>query len=70
MFRGGGERGFGGGGAGASLFPDRTGIQNFPQEPNVVTAVIQGTIYIYNKPNPALLQAPPDAAASPPVAGT
>ena len=30
MFRGAGERGLGGGAAGANLFPDRTGMQNFP----------------------------------------
>lgn len=64
-FRGVGERGPGGGGAGANLFPDHTGLQNFPQQPNVVNVVIQGTIYIFNKPNPTLLQPP----AEQPVAG-
>jgi hypothetical protein len=68
MFRGGGERGFSGGAAGANLFPDRTGIQLFPQQPNVVTVAVQGIIYIYNKPNPALLQSPAGEAESPPVA--
>jgi hypothetical protein len=51
----GGEGGFGGGGA--SLFPERTGIQTFSAYPNLVNVVIQGTIYIFNPPNPAVLQA-------------
>ena len=53
-----GSPGMGGGGAGASLFPDHNGIQSFPAQPNVVNVVIQGTIYIFNKPDPNILQAP------------
>jgi hypothetical protein len=75
-FRGGFEGGRPGGGmGGGSLFPDRNGLQNFPAQPNVVTVAIQGTIFIYNKPNPALLKssieqpaAGGDAAATPPAA--
>ncbi len=52
----GGEGGFGGGAAG-SLFPERTGIQTFPAQPNLVNVVVQGTIYIFNPPNPSVLQA-------------
>jgi len=60
-FRGGFEGGrpgggMGGGMAGASLFPDRTGVQSFPAQPNLVTVAIQGTIFIYNKPNLELLK--------------
>jgi hypothetical protein len=53
--RGGGEGAFGGGGA--SLFPERTGIQTFSAYPNLVNVVVQGTIYIFNPPDPAVLQA-------------
>ena len=63
---GGGERGPGGGGAaGANLFPDRTGIQNFPLQPHVKNIVIQGTIFIFNKPDLNSLQ----PAAEQPTAG-
>ena len=51
-----GGGGFGGGMGGAGLFPDRTGLQSFLHQPNVVNVVIQGVIYIFNKPNPAALQ--------------
>ncbi len=65
-FGGFGERGSSGGGgaSGANLFPDHSGIQNFPAQPNVVEVVIQGTIYIFNKPNLNLLQAPGGAAVA------
>jgi hypothetical protein len=53
-----GRGGPGGGMTGASLFPDRTGIQSFPAQPTVATVVVQGTIYIFNKPNVNLLQQP------------
>jgi hypothetical protein len=56
---GGGRGGFGGGGAGVSLFPDRAGIQYFPAQPHVANVVVQGTIYIFNKPNLKLLEEPP-----------
>jgi hypothetical protein len=73
---GGGPRGFGGGfggerggGAGApqsalGIFPDRTGLQTFPANPTVVNVVVQGTIFIYNKPNTALLQQGAGGAAA------
>lgn len=74
-FGGGEGRGGMGGVGGASLFPDRNGLQTFPAQPNVVTVAIQGTIFIYNKPNPALLKssieqpaAGGDATATPPAA--
>jgi hypothetical protein len=51
-----GEGGYGGGGA-ASLFPERTGIQTFSAQPNLVNVVVQGTIYIFNPPDPSVLQA-------------
>ena len=56
----------GGGAAGANLFPDHNGILNFPAQPNVVNVVIQGTIYIFNKPDPNILQSPGEQ----PVAAT
>ncbi|MCC7476437.1 MAG: hypothetical protein IT425_13675 [Pirellulales bacterium] len=64
----GGERGFGGpgmGGAGgqASPFPDRTGIQQFNLQPHVKNVVIQGTIYLYNKPNLNSLEQPAEPTA-------
>ena len=45
-----------GGMAGGSLFPELTGVQNFPSQPHVVNVAIQGTIYIFNKPNMTPLQ--------------
>jgi hypothetical protein len=37
-------------------------------QPEMVNVIIQGTIYIFNKPNPAILQAPGEqpAGAQPP----
>jgi hypothetical protein len=72
----GGERGFGGGGGGfrgggggtsdVGLFPDLTGVQNFPAQPHVGNVVIQGIIYIYTKPDKQQLeQATGDLAAAP-----
>jgi hypothetical protein len=61
---GGAQSGFGGRGSpgggmtGAGLFPDRAGIQSFPAQPTLATVVVQGTIYIFNKPNVNLLQSP------------
>ncbi len=40
----------GGGSPGASLFPDRTGIQTFLARPYEATVVVQGIIYIFKKP--------------------
>jgi len=51
---GGGELGFGAGAGG--VFPERTGIQYFDPQPHIATVVVQGVIYIFNKPNPELLQ--------------
>jgi hypothetical protein len=62
----GGPGSFGGssmGGAGANLFPERTATQFFPAQPSVGTVVVQGTIYIFNKPNMNLLQSPAVPAA-------
>lgn len=41
--------GFGEGGG--SPFPELTGPQSFPSQPHIVTVVIQGVIYIFNKPD-------------------
>jgi hypothetical protein len=51
----GGERGPGGGGD-TFTFPDEPPQQPFPTNPEIVNVVIQGTIYIFNKPSPAILQ--------------
>jgi hypothetical protein len=63
-YRVGGEGGPGGG----SVFPEDQPIQPFPTQPEIVNVIIQGTIFIFNKPNPAILQAPGDqpAGAQPP----
>jgi hypothetical protein len=70
-YGGGGSRygggGFGGGGSaygggGASPFPELTGIQAFPAQPNVVDVVIQGIIYIFNEPNPDVLKTSEETA--------
>jgi hypothetical protein len=53
MMRGGG---FDGGSGGGSLFPMLSGLQEFPKEPHIATVVIQGVIYIFNKPNLELLK--------------
>lgn len=60
-FRSFGEGGSGRGSAGANLFPDRTGLQTFQPQPNVVNVVIQGIIYIFNKPDLKVLEPPADA---------
>lgn len=60
---GGGEfgGGFGGGGYGggmgvSSLFPERTGVQQFPAQPHIAKVIIQGIIYIFNKPDKSALE--------------
>jgi hypothetical protein len=53
--------GFGGGGSAANLFPERTGIQAFPAQPNLANVVIQGVIYIFNPPNPEVLKTGDDS---------
>ena len=56
---GGGFRGGEGGpGGNANVFPDEPAVQPFPTQPEMVNVIIQGTIYIFNKPNPAILQPP------------
>jgi hypothetical protein len=52
----GGDGGYGGGSA-STLFPDRTGLQTFSAQPNVVNVEVQGVIYIFNPPNPSVLGA-------------
>jgi len=59
---GGREGGYGGGGAG-SPFPDQTGVQTFPAQPNTVNVIIQGIIYIFNEPNPDVLKTSEEADA-------
>jgi hypothetical protein len=57
------RRGFGEGsglGRGGSLFPELTELQEFPVQPNIVTVVIQGVIYIFNKPDPEILKTTTD----------
>jgi len=56
-----------GGPGGASVFADEPPVQPFPTQTDMVDVIIQGTIYIFNKPNPAVLQAPGEqpAAAEP-----
>jgi hypothetical protein len=55
-YGGGGGRGLEGGGGGGSQFPELTGVQSFPAQPNIVDVVIQGIIYIFNEPNPDVLK--------------
>lgn len=55
-----------GGGGNVNLFPDRSGIQTFSARPYDATVVVQGIIYIFNKPS--LEEA--SAAASQPVAAS
>ena len=53
--------GYGDAGGGGSLFPDVTGLQEFMPQPNIATVVIQGVIYIFNKPNEELLKPTEDS---------
>jgi hypothetical protein len=53
-----GRPGEGGIGGGASMFAEEPAVQPFPIQPEMVNVIIQGTIYIFNKPNLAVLQAP------------
>jgi hypothetical protein len=66
-FGGGFRGGYGGGPSGANLFPERTGLQTFRQQPQMVNVVIQGIIYIFNKPDPGALQSTAEGTA--PMAG-
>ena len=62
--RGGGGYDERGGGFQSPVMSDRSGeAMTFPQEPNVVPVVIQGTIYIFNEPDPAVLQVDEAAVA-------
>jgi hypothetical protein len=61
-YRAGGEGGPGGG----SVFPEDQPQQPFPTQPEIVNVIIQGTILIFNKPNPAILQPPAAATAATP----
>jgi hypothetical protein len=45
-------------GGSGSVFPDEPAVQPFPTQPEMVNVIIQGTIYIFNKPNPTILQVP------------
>ena len=68
---GGGYRpGEGGPGGGANVFPDEPPVQPFPMQPDMVNVIIQGTIYIFNKPNPAILQPQGEQPAEAPPAAT
>ncbi len=49
------------GGGGGSLFQEQPGIQGFPAQSNVVNVVIQGVIYIFNKPDPTKLKVADEA---------
>ncbi|MCI0332951.1 MAG: hypothetical protein L0228_06980 [Planctomycetes bacterium] len=48
-----------GGTGGSSLFPTSTELQAFNPQPQIATVVIQGVIYIFKKPDPAVLQTTP-----------
>ena len=65
---GGNYRGSEGPGGSASPFGDEAPLQPFPTQPEMVNVIIQGTIFIFNKPNPAILQTPGEqpAGAQPP----
>jgi hypothetical protein len=55
--RGGMGGGYGGGlGNNAAMFPDRSGLQEFNPHPEVAQVIIQGVIYIFNKPDPSAFE--------------
>jgi hypothetical protein len=65
-----GRPGEGGMGGNTSVFGEEPPVQPFPTQPEMVNVIIQGTIYIFNKPNPTILQAPggeQQGAAPPPT---
>jgi hypothetical protein len=66
---GAGYRGEGGPGN-ASVFGDEAPVQPFPTQTEMVDVIIQGTIYIFNKPNPAILQSPGDQPGGQPTTTT
>jgi hypothetical protein len=50
-----------GGIGGAAMIPDLSGLQEFNPQPQIATVVIQGVIYIFNKPNKELLKPLPSS---------
>jgi hypothetical protein len=59
----------GGGGIGGEMtMPDLTGLQEFNPQPQIATVVVQGVIYIFNKPDPSILQPDAEATAETPLA--
>jgi hypothetical protein len=67
----GGPAGFGGGGGpgmggqpGANVFQEHAGILTFPAQPHIKNVVIQGIIYIFNKPNLNILAPPAEPTAA------
>jgi hypothetical protein len=58
-----GRMGEGGPGGTASVFSEEPAVQPFPTQPEMVNVIIQGTIYIFNKPNQAILQTPGEQPA-------
>jgi hypothetical protein len=46
------------------MTPDLTGLQVFNPRPEIALVTIQGVIYIFAKPNDALLNPAGDAAAA------
>jgi hypothetical protein len=53
-----------GGAPGASVFPDRTGLQTFSARPHEGNVVIQGIIYIFNKPKLDISSPPAEQSAA------
>jgi hypothetical protein len=58
----------GGGVGGEMMMPDLTGLQEFNPQPQIATVVVQGVIYIFNKPNTAILQPDAESTAEAPLA--
>jgi hypothetical protein len=53
-----------GGQAGANVFQEHTGILTFPAQPHIKNVVIQGIIYIFNKPDLNILAPPAEQTAA------
>ncbi len=49
--------------AAPACFPKSPLMQPFPLQPEMVNVIIQGTIYIFNKPSQAILQTPGEQPA-------
>jgi hypothetical protein len=58
-----------GGPGGASVFQEEPAVQPFPSQTEIINVIIQGTIYIFNKPNQAILQTPGEQPAGEQPAG-